>query len=70
MVASDFVLAILPITFIRVIKRPLREKVVLAVLMGFGIIAGVAGVIKVSLLHDVMAGTDPFFDETNVGIAQ
>jgi hypothetical protein len=38
--------------------------------MAFGVIAGVAGVIKVSLLHLVMEGTDPFFDEANVGIAQ
>jgi hypothetical protein len=43
---SDFFFSLIPITFIFKIQVPLREKIVLCVLMGLGLIASVASILK------------------------
>jgi len=49
--ASDVLCAVLPSLLIRRLRRPLAEKVLLSVLMGFCLIATVAGVFKVIVLN-------------------
>ena len=43
-IATDFVLALLPMTFIRRIRRPVRDKVILMIVIGLGLVASVATV--------------------------
>jgi hypothetical protein len=46
-ILTDFMLALLPISFLRKIQRPLRERVVVGALMGLGFFAGIASIIKI-----------------------
>ena len=62
-IGSDILFAILPITFIYKIQRPLREKIVIAVLMSLGLIASGAATAKVILLARLPTSMDP----TSVG---
>jgi len=43
---TDFIVALLPITFLKKVQRPLRERAIIGVLMALGIFAGVASIIK------------------------
>jgi hypothetical protein len=45
-IASDIVLALLPLTFLVRLHRPLRERILLAILMATGLFAGVASLRK------------------------
>ncbi|KAF2712694.1 hypothetical protein K504DRAFT_464756 [Pleomassaria siparia CBS 279.74] len=45
-VATDFVFALLPISFLRKVNRPLRERIVIGVLMALGILTGGASIMK------------------------
>ncbi|PVI01940.1 hypothetical protein DM02DRAFT_486339, partial [Periconia macrospinosa] len=49
-IVTDFILSVLPITFIRQLHRPLREKIILCFLMGLGLVASGAGIAKTVLL--------------------
>jgi hypothetical protein len=62
-IGSDILFAILPIVFIYKIQRPLREKIIIAVLMGLGLVASGAATAKVILLARLPTSTDP----TSVG---
>ena len=46
-IATDFILAAMPITFLRNIQRPLRERVIVGILMALGVCAGVASIVKI-----------------------
>jgi hypothetical protein len=46
-ITSDLVFAIMPIYFIWSLHRPVRERVLVTILMALGIVAAVAGVMKV-----------------------
>ncbi|KAF2183453.1 hypothetical protein K469DRAFT_498494, partial [Zopfia rhizophila CBS 207.26] len=43
---TDFIVALLPITFLRKVQRPLRERVIIGVLMALGVFTGVASILK------------------------
>lgn len=45
-IATDIIFSLLPITFIRNINRPLREKIVLACLMGLGLFTCAVCIVK------------------------
>ena len=51
-VLTDFMLALLPISFLRRIQRPIRERVIVGVLMGLGFFAGIASVLKIVAAMD------------------
>ena len=46
-IVSDLVFAIIPVCFLSTMHRPLMERILVSVLMGFGTIAAVAGGMKV-----------------------
>ncbi|KAF2678826.1 hypothetical protein K458DRAFT_394471 [Lentithecium fluviatile CBS 122367] len=46
-VLTDWVFAALPISFLRKVQRPLRERIIISVLMGLGVFAGAASVVKI-----------------------
>lgn len=45
-IMTDFIFALLPISFLRKVQRPLRERIIIGVLMALGIFTGVASIMK------------------------
>ena len=45
-VFSDFQFALLPLTFIFTLRRPLRERIALGFIMGLGLVASIVGCLK------------------------
>jgi hypothetical protein len=56
------------ITFIRQLNRPLREKIVLSVLMGFGLFTGISAVIKTTYVREFNASSDYFYEVSSLSI--
>jgi hypothetical protein len=56
------------ITFIRQLRRPLREKIVLGVLMGFGLFTGVASVLKTYYIQEFTNSVDYFYRLSGLSI--
>jgi hypothetical protein len=63
---TDFFFSLIPITFIVKIQVPLREKVVLSLLMSLGILASIASILKVTLGHHLTTSRDPTWDSVPV----
>lgn len=59
-VGLDLVLSFIPITFIRKLNRPRREKIFMCVLMGLGLFAACAAIIRTVMLQSYYAGGDIF----------
>lgn len=51
-ILTDVILSLLPITFIVNIQRPLREKLALSFVMGLGILASSASIVKTTLVKN------------------
>jgi len=64
-IVSDVIFATIPLIFIRELKRPLREKLVLAFLMGLGILTAVTAAIKVPSIKDFGQQADVSWDGVN-----
>jgi hypothetical protein len=60
-IGSDILFALLPLTFIYKIQRPLREKIVLAILMSLGLVASGAATAKVVILSRLPTSRDPMW---------
>ncbi|KAF2465221.1 uncharacterized protein BDR25DRAFT_91667 [Lindgomyces ingoldianus] len=61
-IATDLTFAVLPITFIRKMNRPLREKLVLSILMGLGVFAAAASIVKTTLVKNYGITGDSLWD--------
>lgn len=48
-ITTDFILSLIPITFLRKLQRPLRERIAIGCLMGLGLIASCASIYKTTL---------------------
>jgi hypothetical protein len=59
-VASDVIMAGLPLAFIRNMNMPTRNKVVLATLMAAGLFAAAAATVKLSLYKSAINGAEIF----------
>ncbi|KAJ4364161.1 hypothetical protein N0V83_009616 [Neocucurbitaria cava] len=46
-ILTDFALALMPISFLRKIQRPVRERISVGALMGLGVFAGIASILKI-----------------------
>ncbi|KAF2467877.1 uncharacterized protein BDR25DRAFT_374150 [Lindgomyces ingoldianus] len=66
-VTIDLMFSFIPITFIRKLNRPRREKVFLSVMMGLGLFASAGAIIRTIQLQYFYTSRDLF--RTNVGIA-
>ncbi|KAF2246217.1 hypothetical protein BU26DRAFT_402018, partial [Trematosphaeria pertusa] len=66
-VGLDIVFSFIPITFIRKLNRPRREKIFMCVLMGLGLFASCAAIIRTMTLQGFYTSRDIF--RTNVTIA-
>ncbi|KAF2415485.1 hypothetical protein EJ08DRAFT_601037 [Tothia fuscella] len=67
-IASDIIFSLLPLTFIRSIRRPLIEKSILAFLMSLGLFASAAALVKITKFKDFSVRTDPTYNRTGVAI--
>lgn len=67
-ITTDVIFALVPITFLRKIRRPMREKVLIGVLMGLGLLAAVASSVKVAVSSTFGETGDPGFDGISVGM--
>ena len=67
-IVTDVACALLPLAFIRKIHLPVREKVVLFVLMSLGLFASACGMVKLFGLKKLLSSTDPVFGGANVAI--
>lgn len=61
-IITDIVFSLLPISFLRHMNRPIRERLVLGLLMALGLVATLASVLKVTLLYNYRTTKDPFWD--------
>ncbi|KAF2421128.1 hypothetical protein EJ08DRAFT_520618 [Tothia fuscella] len=61
-IASDIFLSLFPSTFIRQLKRPRRDKIALAVLMGMGLLASAASAMRLTVTTLYMSESDPLYD--------
>jgi hypothetical protein len=68
-VLTDFIMAMLPIAFIRNIRLPLREKMILASLMAAGLFAMGAGIAKIFLFKAASETGDFFYILSLLGLA-
>lgn len=66
-VGIDLIFSVVPITFVRKLRRPRREKVFMCVLMGLGVFASCAAVVRTLTLQDYYTSQDVF--RTNVAIS-
>ncbi|KAE9985965.1 hypothetical protein BLS_002987 [Venturia inaequalis] len=66
--ATDVACALLPLLFITKINRPLREKVILFLLMALGLLACACGLVKTVLVRGVLQSTDPIWEGSSVAI--
>jgi hypothetical protein len=48
-IITDFIFALLPVNFLQKIPRPVRERMVIGILMGLGVFAGIASIIKITV---------------------
>ncbi|KAF2822440.1 hypothetical protein CC86DRAFT_423622 [Ophiobolus disseminans] len=67
-ILTDFIFALLPISFLRKIQRPVRERVVIGILMGLGVFAGVASIIKITAAAQFGATNDPVSESVKLGL--
>jgi len=61
-ILTDVILSAVPLTFITQLQRPLREKVAIAVIMGFGIVASCASIYKTTLVSRYGVTGDTLMD--------
>jgi len=59
-VGLDLIFSFIPITFIRKLNRPRREKVFMCVLMALGIFASFAAIVRTMMLPGIYTSTDIF----------
>jgi hypothetical protein len=54
--------------FIRQLQRPMREKIVLGILMGCGLLATAAGITRMVFIKEMAYNIDLFYQGVYIGI--
>lgn len=67
-IVSDIVLSLLPISFLRHMNRPTRERLVLGALMGLGLFASAAAIVKTTYIYSYGSTKDPLFDVVDLSL--
>jgi hypothetical protein len=67
-IVTDFIFAALPIKFLRKVQRPVRERLVVGVLMGLGVFAGVASIIKIKAVTQFGRTSDTLNEGVEIGM--
>ena len=66
-IATDVAFALLPISFLRKVQRPLREKIIIGVLMGLGCFAAIASIMKAVAAANFGKTDDPNAEGITMG---
>jgi hypothetical protein len=61
-IVTDIIFTFIPLTFIYKIKRPLREKIVVSILMALGIVASAASIVRLTLAKKYGPNSDRLYD--------
>lgn len=67
-ILTDFALALMPLSFLRKIQRPLRERVIVGMLMGLGFFAGIASILKIVAAAQFGRTGDMINESINIGM--
>ncbi|KAF2400674.1 hypothetical protein EJ06DRAFT_493084, partial [Trichodelitschia bisporula] len=67
-IVSDVFFALLPLSFILKMQLPVYEKVIITLLMGLGLIASIAGIIKLTHARQFLSSKDPTWDGITFGM--
>lgn len=59
-ILTDWIFALLPISFLRKVQRPLRERVIIGFLMSLGVFAGTASIIKIQQIAALKNSKDAY----------
>lgn len=65
---TDIIFACIAVSFVREIKRPLREKIVVSFLMALGILAGAASITKLTKVKKYTRNRDWLYDGVDLVI--
>ncbi|KAF2191830.1 hypothetical protein K469DRAFT_654985 [Zopfia rhizophila CBS 207.26] len=65
-ITTDLTFAALPITFIRKMQMPMREKIILSCLMGLGVFAATASIVKTTLVKTYGITGDTLWDSIDL----
>jgi len=57
-IATDVICSIIPVTFLRTLNRPLRERIIIGLLMGLGLVASAASVVKTVVVQQYSHHSD------------
>jgi hypothetical protein len=68
-ITTDVLLSLAPATFLRKLNRPLRERVLVCVLMGMGLFASVSSIVKTVIVKDWTMPTDTTEDWWAMGVS-
>lgn len=68
-IITDFWIIALPIKTLNGYKRPLKERIALALIFGAGIFAAIMSVVRLQSIYTYTLATDPFRDAIAVSIA-
>jgi hypothetical protein len=66
-IVTDVAFALLPISFLRKVQRPLRERIIIGVLMGLGLFASVASIMKAVASASFGKTDDPNLEGITMG---
>ncbi|OCL04760.1 hypothetical protein AOQ84DRAFT_380255 [Glonium stellatum] len=67
-VLTDIVFSLLPITFLRKIQRPLRERILIGSLMALGLFASATSIVKTIAVSKLGTSKDPTAEGITVGM--
>jgi hypothetical protein len=67
-VATDIIFSLIPITFLRKVQRPLRERVIIGLLMALGLFASAASIAKIVAATNFGNTGDPTAEGISVGM--
>jgi len=66
-IVTDVIFALMPVTFLRKVQIPLRERIVIGLLMALGIFASVASIIKATIAANFGRTDDPNLEGIEMG---
>ncbi|KAK0702469.1 hypothetical protein B0T21DRAFT_353577 [Apiosordaria backusii] len=66
-IVTDVIFALMPVTFLRKVQIPLRERVVIGILMALGIFASAASIVKATMAANFGRTEDPNLEGIQMG---
>ena len=67
-ISMDIVFSLVPLTFLRKIQQPLRDKITISILFGLGLVASVASIMKAIAILSFGKTSDPPAEGINIAL--